>query len=204
MMTAGLTGGLASGKSSAAALFASFGAAVIDADDISHSLTAAGGIALPPLRAALGDWAFTAEGTLDRAAVRRRAFSEPPLRRLLEQTLHPMIAAEMRRQKSAAESAAGEYVLLVAPLLLEAGEWAAECDRVVVVDCAAEMQLARAVRRGMSAAAARQIIAVQMTREERNARADDIIKNDGDMASLAEAVRKSHFAILNSSERGRQ
>ena len=201
MMTFGLTGGLASGKSVAAEIFASLGATVIDADVISHSLTAPDGAALLAIRAALGDWAFAADGTFNRAAVRKRAFSESQTRRKLEEILHPMILTEIRKQM---QNARGDYILLAIPLLLETGMLAADCRRIVVVDCAPDTQIRRAVLRGLDVAEAKKIIAAQLPRAVRNARADDIIENESDIKSLTVAVQKCHRAFLNLSEKGRQ
>lgn len=198
MMTAGLTGGLASGKSAAAAIFAALGAAVIDADSIGHTLTAPGGRALPLLRAAFGDSVFAADGEFDRAAARARAFADAPMRLLLEGVMHPLIEEEMRQQMRAA---AGAYILLVIPLLLETGTFTADCLRIVVVDCAPETQLARAIKRGMDGTEARAIIAAQMPRRERIARADDIINNEGELSALDGAVRAQHQLFLQLSEK---
>ena len=198
MMAAGLTGGLAAGKSAAATHFAALGAAVIDADVVGRELTASGGRAIAPLRAALGGWAFAADGAFDRDVVRARAFADSQTRRRLENVLHPLIEEEMRRQMRVA---AGPYILLVIPLLLETGAFAADCRRIVVVDCAPETQIARAVGRGMDAAEARAIVAAQMPRAERIARADDIIDNEGARAALADAVRMRHREFVRLSER---
>ncbi len=198
MMTAGLTGGLASGKSAAAARFASLGAAVVDADEIGRALTVRGGRASSPLRAALGDWAFTADGEFDRDSVRARAFKDSRTRRRLENVLHPLIAEEMRKRM---RDVSGAYVILVIPLLLETGTFTADCRSIVVVDCAPETQIARAVGRGMDAAEARAIVAAQMSREERIARADAVIDNEGELSALDEAVRARHREFLQLSER---
>lgn len=198
MMTAGLTGGLASGKSAAAAIFASLGATIIDADEISRALTIRGGGAEVMLRDALGDWAFTADGAFDRNAVRARAFNDSQTRKSLENVLHPLIEKEMRRRMRAAS---GAYILLVIPLLLETGTFTAECRRILVVDCAPQTQIARAAKRGMDAAEARAIVAAQMPREERIARADAIIDNEGELSALEKTVRARHDELLQLREK---
>ncbi|MGI9306690.1 MAG: dephospho-CoA kinase [Gammaproteobacteria bacterium] len=191
MFCAGLTGGYAAGKTAAANIFAALGAKVIDADIVGRALTAPGGAALPLLQKTLGAWAFTAAGELDRAALRTRAFASPALRRRLENALHPQIEKEMRRQM--AEPSAAPYLLLSVPLLFESGRFLADCCRTVAVDCARQTQIARAAKRdGVSTAAARAVIAAQMPRRARLARADDIICNDGGRGALRRAVVALH------------
>ena len=199
---AGLTGGFASGKTAAAEIFAELGAKLIDADAVSRALTAPGGGALPLLRKTLGGWAFTAAGELDRAKVRARVFADATARRRLESALHPQIEKEMRRQMSAPGGA--PYILLSIPLLFETGAFLADCRRIVVVDCSVQTQIARARRRdGMTAAAARAVIAAQMPRRERLLRADEVIKNDGCLGALRRAAAALHkkFIILSQKER---
>lgn len=190
---AGLTGGLASGKSTASRLFAAEGAAVIDADEVGRELTAPGGAALPRLRKALGADMFDEGGDLRRAELRERAFSDPALRRRLEAALHPPIRREMLHRMRAAASLEPPYVILSAPLLLESGMFAARCHRIAVVDCAVRVQIERArARDGVSAAHAKRIIAAQMSRRDRLSHADDVIDNSGDKGALRKAVRALH------------
>lgn len=198
----GLTGGFASGKSAAASIFAELGAKLIDADEAARALTAPGGGALPLLRKNLGGWAFTAAGDFDRAKVRARVFADAATRRRLEAVLHPQIEKEMRRQMASPGNA--PYLLLCIPLLFETGSFIADCRRIVVVDCPAQLQIARARRRdGMTIATARAIIAAQMPRRERRARADEVIKNDADFGALRRAAQTLHkkFIILSQQER---
>lgn len=112
----GLTGGIGSGKSAAATLFEQLGATVVDTDAIAHALTAPGGAAIVPIRAAFGDEVIDARGALDRAAMRRKVFADASAKARLEGILHPMIRAEADRRSAAARSA---YVVLVVPLLVE-------------------------------------------------------------------------------------
>ena len=141
----GLTGGIGSGKSAAADEFARLGATLVDTDAIAHALTAPGGAAIDAVRTLFGDSAIDASGAMDRAWVRARVFADPDARRRLEAVLHPLI----RRESSARVRAApGPYVVLVVPLLVESQDYRARVDRVLVVDCPVELQVADLVRVG--------------------------------------------------------
>jgi dephospho-CoA kinase len=186
----GLTGGIGSGKSSAARLFADCGAAVVDTDDVSHELTRPGGGALAALRAAFGPDCLAADGGLDRARMRRLAFADESVRRRLESVLHPLIRAETHRRVAAARA---DYVVVVVPLLFETGAYADLVRRVAVVDCPEELQIARAMQRSrLDEAEVRAIIAAQLPRQARLARADDVLRNDDDIASLRAQVAALH------------
>ncbi len=180
-----LTGGIASGKSVVSALFAELGAAVVDTDVIARQVVQPGQPALDAIRQRFGDAVFDAEGRLDRAALRQRVFSDSEARRDLEAILHPRIGAETRRQ---ALAAAGPYLLIVVPLLV--GSPLLEfVDRVLVVDCSEETQLARLLERDAeSEEQARRMLAAQASREQRLAIADDIIRNDGSLDDLQRQV----------------
>ena len=191
----GLTGGLASGKTTVASFFAELGAKVIDADEIGRTLTAPDGLMLPALRAELGDWAFDEDGGLQRKAVGARAFSDDKFRRKLESILHPPIIAEMQRQAVKAE---GPYMLLSAPLLLETGTLVKMCSRILLIDCPEETQIERAcLRDGMSAEEAKLIIGAQMPRGEKKELSSDIITNDGDLPKLKKAAEVCHEELLS-------
>jgi dephospho-CoA kinase len=178
----GLTGGIGSGKSTVAAMLVQLGAALIDTDAISRALTAAGGAAMPALKIEFGVAAIGADGSLDRAAMRSRAFADAAVRQRLEAVLHPMIGAEAQRQADAAISAA---LVFDVPLLAESKHWRMRVDRVLVVDCSTETQLQRVVARpGWTREAAANAVAAQAPREMRRAIADAVIFNDG--ISLAE------------------
>jgi dephospho-CoA kinase len=190
----GLTGGIASGKSTAAQIFGSLGAAVVDTDEISHELTAAGGAAMPAVRAQFGPDFLGADGSLDRHRMRRRVFSDPAAKKRLEAILHPMIRAEARSRVAAASA---PYVMLVVPLLLETGAYRDLVDRVLAVDSNEELQEERAARRSrLSAADVRAIMAAQLSRTERRARADDVLSNDGSIESLRRQVFDLHERYL--------
>lgn len=186
----GLTGGIGSGKSAAATLFEQLGATVVDTDAIAHALTAPGGAAIVPIRAAFGDEVIDARGALDRAAMRRKIFADASAKARLEGILHPMIRAEADRRSAAARSA---YVVLVVPLLVESGGYRSRVQRVAVVDCPEEMQVARVMARsGLSAEEARAIMAAQVDRQARLAVADDVIDNGGELAALRPQVEALH------------
>jgi dephospho-CoA kinase len=186
----GLTGGIGSGKSAAATLFEQLGATVVDTDAIAHALTAPGGAAIVPIRAAFGDEVIDARGALDRAAMRRKVFADASAKARLEGILHPMIRAEADRRSAAARSA---YVVLVVPLLVESGGYRSRVQRVAVVDCPEEMQVARVMARSvLSAEEARAIMAAQVDRQARLAVADDVIDNGGELAALRPQVEALH------------
>lgn len=190
----GLTGGIGSGKSSAARLFASFGAYVVDVDDISHALTRPGGGAIAEIRAAFGAEAIAADGSLNRAWMRERVFQDAAAKAKLESILHPRIGIEARAQVASAQA---PYVVLVVPLLLELNAYRDLVQRIVVVDCAEAIQIERTMRRSaISESAVRAIMAAQLPRAQRLAQADDIVHNDGDEAQLRDQVHALHQRYL--------
>jgi dephospho-CoA kinase len=187
----GLTGGIGSGKSAAAAAFAARGAAVVDTDAIAHALTAPGGAAIAALREAFGSAVITPAGALDRAAMRRIVFAEPEERARLEAILHPLIRAESERQIRRAAGA--DFVVVVVPLLAETGGWRERADRVLVVDCPEETQIARVMaRNGLARAEVEAILAAQATRRDRLAIADDVIDNAAGLDDLERQVAELH------------
>jgi dephospho-CoA kinase len=191
----GLTGGIGSGKSAAAVLFAELGADIVDTDAIAHQLTGRGGAAIEPIRAAFGGSVITPEGALDRAAMRRLVFSDPAAKQRLEAILHPMIRVEANLR---CVSAQGAYVILVVPLLVETGSYRGRVDRILVVDCAEATQVARTMARsGLTEAEVRAIMAVQAGREARLAAADDVIDNDGGLEALRAQVEALHRRYLD-------
>lgn len=190
----GLTGGIGSGKSAAATLFEEFGAAVVDTDAIAHALTAPGGTAIAPIRDAFGDEVVAPNGALDRAAMRRKVFTDAQAKGRLEAILHPMIRAEADRRSAAARA---PYVVLVVPLLVESGGYRSRVQRVTVVDCPEAVQVARVMSRsGLSAEEARAIMAAQVGREARLAVADDVIDNGGELAALRPQIEALHRRYL--------
>lgn len=185
----GLTGGIASGKTTVANLFAELGATVIDTDVIAREVVAPGQPALEEIAAAFGNEVLQPDGSLDRAALRARIFASDEARQALEAITHPRIRAETLRQ---ADAAGGIYQLIVVPLLVQS-PLRGSVDRVLVVDCPEKVQIERLVARdGESEEGARRILAAQSSRSERLAIADDVISNDGKLADLREQVAALH------------
>ncbi len=188
--TVGLTGGIGSGKSVVARLFAGHGIDIVDTDQIARNLTVAGGAAMPAVLAAFGPAFADAAGALDRGRMRALVFSDPAAKARLEAILHPMI-----RDAVYAASLLGTapYVIFDIPLLVESGTWRDRLDRVLVVDCPEEVQLARVMaRNGLPAEQVRAIMAAQVPRQVRLAAADDVVDNGGDLALLAPQVDRLH------------
>ena len=173
----GLTGGIGSGKSTVAARLVELGAELIDTDAIARRRTLPGGAAIEPLRATFGADFIAADGALDRARMRQAAFADVEAKRRLEAILHPRIGLEVERRVTASTA---PLTVLDIPLLVESGRWRSRVDRVWVVDCAEETQLARVrARSGWDEAAVRAVIAQQASRAARRAAADVVIHNDG-------------------------
>ncbi len=193
MRRIGLTGGIGSGKSTAARLLADRGAAVIDTDEISRELTGAGGGALPDLREAFGEGLVPRDGALDRAAMRALAFTDAAARARLEAILHPRIREEAGRRIAVA---AGPYAVVVVPLLFESGAWAGTLERIVVVDCSEALQVERTVARsGLAAGEVRAIMATQWPRWRRLQAADEVLWNGGDRAALEAQCERLHARL---------
>jgi dephospho-CoA kinase len=190
----GLTGGIGSGKSTAARIFGELGAAVVDTDAISHALTGPGGAAMSALRDAFGAECVRPDGGLDREAMRKRAFADEIARKRLESILHPLIRLEAERQ---IDASVAPYIVLVVPLLLETGRYLSLVQRVLVVDCDPEVQIARTMARShLSRAAVAAIMLAQLGRESRLAGADDIIDNNGDEPALRMQVKQLHATYV--------
>ncbi|MBL8452099.1 MAG: dephospho-CoA kinase [Zoogloea sp.] len=190
----GLTGGIGSGKSAAAELFAELGAAIVDTDWIAHSLTTPGGAAMAAIREAFGDGVLSSNGALNRPAMRALAFESPDARKRLEGILHPMIRQESERQCLAASA---PYVILAVPLLIESGTYRERVQRLCVVDCPEAVQVARVMQRsGLDEPQVRAIMAAQATRAERLAAADDVVDNAGSLDALREQVTGLHRRYL--------
>ncbi|AMV43771.1 dephospho-CoA kinase [Paraburkholderia caribensis] len=176
MFAVGLTGGIGSGKSTVADLFAKRGVTLVDTDVIAHRITAPQGLAMPSIATEFGPSFVAEDGSLDRARMRALVFSDETARKRLEAITHPLIRAETERQR---QQAPGPYVIVVVPLLVESGSWKTRVNRVLAVDCSVETQIARVMRR--NAFTREQVLAIiarQATREARLAAADDVIVND--------------------------
>ena len=188
-MRIGLTGGIASGKSTVADMFAELGAPLIDTDVIARKVVEPGRPALRQLEEAFGSEILDTSGRLDRKRMREIVFASEDKRQRLEGILHPLIREEMHRQSNAA---GGTYQVIVVPLLVESG-LESMFDRILVVDCPREVQLARLIARDEEARAqAEAMLDAQASRAERLAVADDAIVNDGDLASLRSQVAVLH------------
>jgi dephospho-CoA kinase len=191
----GLTGGIGSGKTSATKFFAAEGIAIIDADTIAHELTGAQGDAIPNIKKYFGVDFITKNGKLDRKKMKNRIFSDINSRKKLEKILHPLIQAEIMHR---IETAFSPYIIVVAPLLLETGDYCETVTRILVVDCNEECQISRTVSRdGLSKEDVRTIMATQKPRQERLNQADDVIVNDTDISSLQEKVKLQHNIYLS-------
>lgn len=189
----GLTGGIGSGKTTVANLFAAEGITLVDADIVARDVVAQGSKGLEAIVSHFGAEILTPEGELDRAKLRQRIFSHPEEREWLNQLLHPMIRQEMLAQVEKATSA---YVIMVVPLLFENG-----LDRLVnrtlVVDISPELQISRTVKRdNVDASQVNNIINSQLSRSEKLARADDIIDNQGEISTLKREVLALHQRYL--------
>lgn len=190
MFTVGLTGGIGSGKSTVADCFAAHGVPVIDTDVIARDLTAPGGAALEAIRSAFGETVMRADGGLDRAALRRRVFADSGDRRRLEAILHPRIRRAVEQARAALTAS---YVLIVIPLLVETGGYRDLLNRVLVVDCPEELQVARVMARsGLAHDEVTAILAAQAGRAERLAAADDVIVNTASPEALRSQVAALH------------
>lgn len=182
----GLTGGIGSGKSVIAELFARRGADITDADRVSHQLTQVHAPGWQALRQAFGPDYFAADEALDRAKLRRAVFADPQMKSRLEAVLHPLIAAKIEEELAHLR---GPYALLVVPLLLETGRYRDRLDRLLVVDCPEETQVLRVkARSGLRDEEVRAMMASQATRATRLAAADDIIDNSGPISALEAQV----------------
>lgn len=197
----GLTGGIGSGKTTVAGRFAALGASVVDTDDLARGLTGPAGAAMPALVAAFGPACAAADGSLDRAAMRRLAFEDPDARSRLEAILHP----EIRRAADAAlEAAPGPYVLLAVPLLFETRGYLDRVARTLVVDCDESLQVARAAARpGLDAAQVRAIMAAQWPRWRRLQAADDVVWNGGGPEALGPQCERLHGEYVRAGRQAR-
>lgn len=198
----GLTGGIGSGKSTVATLFEKKGATIIDTDQIAHELTAPQGLAMSAIEKAFGKDFVTKEGALDRQKMRQKVFEDKNAKSQLESILHPMIreVADKRAKEST-----GAYVIFVIPLLVEKKVWQEKVDRILVVDCDEEDQISRVKKRNhFTREAVLAIMKTQASREMRLNAADDVIKNNTDLASLSEKVDELHAKYLQITQNMRQ
>lgn len=187
-MIIGVTGGIASGKSTVARAFAALGIPWVDADDVAREIVEPGESALDEIAAHFGADVITTDGRLDRRALRTIVFADEAQRRRLEAITHPRIRERLIAHLTRLEARPAPYVLLVSPLLFESGQ-AALVDRCLVIDVPESVQIARtAARDDVDEAQARAIVAAQMSREARLARADDVLDNAAGEDALARQV----------------
>lgn len=191
----GLTGGIGCGKSTVAHLFAEQGAAIIDTDVFSHALTQPSAAGFNAIIQHFGPCYQQTDGTLDRGKLRTLIFSDAAAKQALESILHPLIYAEVI---TAIHTCKAPYAVIVVPLLFETENYLPLVQRSVVVDCAEASQIARTTdRSGLSETAVRTIMAHQLSRAARQARADDIISNENGLEALRPKVLALHARYLS-------
>nr|WP_192954718.1 dephospho-CoA kinase [Gallaecimonas mangrovi] len=198
MFVVGLTGGIGSGKTTVANLFAELGVKLVDADVVSRQVVAPGTKGLSALVEHFGRDLLNAEGQLDRAALRAHIFNDEKAWQWVNALLHPLIRSEMQKQLQAASST---YVVWVVPLLIENGLFE-DCDRVLVVDAHEHQQRSRVLARD-SKADADAIMARQLSRHERLKYADHIVDNSGDLDDLKAQVQLLHHLYLSEAQQKR-
>ncbi len=195
-LVVGLTGGIGSGKSAASDWFAQQGIDIIDADVIAHEVVVKGSSTLRKIQRKFGDWVLNADGDMDRAAVRTHVFTYPDALIELEAITHPAIREAAKLQLAESTS---PYVVLSAPLLIEAAEagLANLCQRILVMDATENTQLVRASQRdALSVQKIKAIMVNQLSREERNRHADDVVLNESDLAALYLQLEPLHQDYL--------
>jgi dephospho-CoA kinase len=194
MLVIGLTGGIGSGKSTVADALAERGAAIIDTDVIARELTEPGESGLAEITSVFGEDMLGPDGRLDRDALRAHVFADPTARRRLEAILHPKIKDRMLSRLATVQA---PYAVLVIPLLLETGQDSL-VDRVLVVDLPESVQMARVIQRsGLGEPEVKRIIASQVDRATRRARADDLLDNSGELAALGYQIEQLHQKYLD-------
>lgn len=191
----GVTGGIGCGKTTVVNLFAEKQVTIIDTDVIAHALTQPQAMGLTQIVDAFGKEILNPDGTLNRAQLRTRVFQTPAEKKQLEAILHPLIRQEVRRQYAAATS---PYVLIVIPLLFETNAYPDLIQRRLVIDCAEETQIARVMQRNhMTREQVLAIMATQVSRAERQQRADDLILNEASLDALPQRVAALHELYLH-------
>jgi dephospho-CoA kinase len=191
----GLTGGIGSGKSTLGQMLQERGYPLINADEISHALTAAQGAAIEPIRERFGPEFIAADGALDRARMRQLVFNDVAAKQRLQAVLHPLILAGIQNAEATVKDKGNSLVVIDIPLLVESAHWRAVLQQVIVVDCAEETQVARVMQRNkLSAAEVRQIMANQVSRARRLAAADIVVFNNTDrLADLHQQAQAIHL-----------
>lgn len=193
MLVVGVTGGIGSGKTAATDRFQALGIKVVDADLASRVVVEPGRPALQAIAEHFGPGVISEDGSLNRRALREIVFAHPDERKWLERLTHPLIAQEILQQ---IQSSTSPYTILASPLLLESGQ-SRMAQRVLVIDVPEDVQIARTTSRdNTDVAGVKAIIAAQMKREDRVAKADDVIVNDQSLQALHDAVDRLHQHYL--------
>ena len=195
-----LTGGIGSGKSTVAAMLGELGAAIIDTDEIAHRLTAPGQPGARAIGEQFGAGYLRGDGALDRDRMRQLVFSDPAAKKKLEAILHPMIRGEVN---AAVRAAHAPYIVIVVPLLIETGAYRELAQRILVVDCSEQQQMARVIQRnGFTPEAAQAIMASQVSRAERLGHAHDVVRNETGLTALRAEVAALHGRYLELAKQG--
>lgn len=198
-LVVGLTGGIGSGKTAVSNRLKELGATIIDTDEIAHSLTQTGGLAIASIRRAFGDQAVLPDGSMNRDHMRALVFKNPEQRVALERILHPKIREEVQRQLA---QGALQYFVVVVPLLFEKGGWGELMDDIVVVDCPVDQQVERVIQRnGWPETQVRAVINNQASREVRTKGADHVIENTGDLPELIQKVDVLHEKLIKKAKK---
>jgi len=198
LLKVGLTGGIGCGKSTAVNAFRALGVAIIDADQIAKDLVQPGQISLVEIAAKLGEEFLLKDGSLNRPLLKEKVFSNPELLERLEAILHPRVKAEINRQfmSLAALPEGSRYIIADVPLLYEKG-YEALFDRIIVVDCLPEQQIARVKSRdGMDGKTINRIMKTQASREDRLGIATDVLDNTKNKDTLLEQINALHLEFL--------
>ena len=193
----GLTGGIGSGKSTVAALFAELGVALIDTDALAHALTAVNGIAIDAIRTEMGAAFIANDGALDRVAARTSVFADANLKRKLEAILHPLIHREVENALRSIAVQKAPYVMLIVPLLFETHTYRERIQTTLLVDCPVATQLERVKRRsGLTADEIKRIVCTQLPRALRLQLAHDLVSNEKMVEAISEQVELLHRQYL--------
>lgn len=188
--TVGLTGGIGSGKTTVANMFADLGAYLVDTDLIAHALTNENGAAIKSIQHAFGSGFILPSGAMDREKMRQHVFSLPNEKKRLEAILHPLIREKTER---AAQESNGIYTIFVVPLLVESGSWQQRVSRILVLDCSEQTQLRRVMsRNGMTREQVLSIMHSQASRDQRLKAANDIILSEQTLDEINVEVRQLH------------
>ena len=198
-LVVGLTGGIGSGKTAVSNRLQALGATIIDTDEIAHSLTKVGGLAMPDIQKTFGEEALLPDGSMNRDYMRALVFKDPGKRIELEKILHPKIRELVQQYLNAG---APLYFVLVVPLLFEKGGWGELMDEIIVVDCPEEQQVRRVIQRnGWPETQVRTVMQNQATRERRRAGATLVIENNGDLAELIEKIDFMHQKLIKKAQK---